>query len=365
MKRIAYLLVSFLLFSATGLRAQVGVELLENGDFEKFRLQGLYEKPVNWSINSTLSPEKSSEAHTGALALKLYLNPGLSSITYFKNTENASIEVEAGAEYELSYWYKGTGVKKNIIPEVTWYKDGVIVRPEKREEERVQISGVWQQHTVTFKAPIADHCGVALTFEGDSDGGTVKELIIDDVSFKMSKEAEHEIPLDPPSGFKGTGQQREIDLSWRPTGEAGVTYHLTMNGAALTTTAGLAYTVTGLTPDTPYQFAIRSEQGEKKSEFSPSVEIRTQGLNYRESDEDRIPYLYRLNDYGYTERTILLHWKELARPDAQIRYWIDGTPVTPSGDVLTFPKAGLQRLRIEIIETPERRWNIEYRLHVK
>lgn len=357
-------LLLLLLGSPLGLQAQIGVELIENGDFETFRQQGLYDKPIHWSINTTLSPEKSTEAHSGNYALRLYLNAGRSSVIYFKNTEQAPVAVQAGAKYELSYWYKGVVTKKNIIPEITWYKAGQIVRPESREEEKVTITDEWQQHKVTFVAPVADHCSIALTFEGDTEGG-VKMLTIDDVSFKMTQSGGGAIPLAPPSGFQAVPQQREIALSWFPLGIEGVTYKIAMNGVPLITTEATAYIVTGLSLDTEYVFTIQSEKGSESSSLSPILKTRTHGLSVGETDEARIPYLYRIKDHGYTDRNLLLHWNDLADRNAKILYWIDGVSVSPSGDVLTFPKTGVQRLRVEIVEKGERRWNIEYRLHVK
>ena len=368
MKQTLFILLALLLFFPAGVRAQVGVELLENGSFEKFRLGGHIEKPLHWNTNITLSAEKSTDAHTGMYALKLYLNPGASSVTYFKGGESICIAVEAGAEYELAYWYKGTAKQRNIVPSITWYKNGEVVRPDKRESERVTITDTWQEHKVTFQAPTADLCSLQLIFDGEGEGGAVKNIWLDDVSFKMTKAPETLVPLDPPAGFKGRTQQREIDLSWHSVGQEGITYHIALNGTPLTTTTQTSYTVTALSPDTEYTFTIQSEEtaaGGRKSALSSPLRLKTQGLTLPENDAGRIPYLYRLKEYGECERTLLLHWMDLARTDAQIRYWVDGVPTTPTGDLLTFPKAGLRHLRVEIVETPERRWEITYRLQVK
>ena len=47
-----------------------------------------------------------------------------------------------------------------------------------------------------------------------------------------------------------------------------------------------------------------------------------------------------------------------------ISYKIDGASVTPEGSSITFPNKGKHILQIEIEETPERKWEIEYKLNV-
>ena len=60
----------------------------------------------------------------------------------------------------------------------------------------------------------------------------------------------------------------------------------------------------------------------------------------------------------------LKHYNDLADPNARISYKIDGASVTPEGSSITFPNKGKHILQIEIEETPERKWEIEYKLNV-
>jgi putative chitinase len=364
MRRVILLLITAfsLLLCAGVLRAQVGVELLENGGFGQ---SGLYVKPQKWYVNTVLQQSKSSEPHSGSFALKLYMGASDAQITVYQWPTGKAINcipVTPGAEYELTYWYKGMGSRKNIIPTVVWYKgDTKVGDDDKRYSEIVTLTNTWQEKKVKFVAPDADLCGVGFTFY-EKHGDYV---ILDDVSFKMTDAGSGVVPLTPPSGIKYNAYQREIDLSWGSVGTEGVEYKVFMNDALLGTTQETSYTVTGLDLATNYKFKFQTVKGTKSSPLSEEKTIRTETLSRLENDESRIPYLYRMKDYGYIDRTLLLHWYDLAKKDANIKYWIDGKEVTPVDDKLTFPKAGVQRLRIEIVESPTQRWNIEYNLHVK
>ena len=81
-------------------------------------------------------------------------------------------------------------------------------------------------------------------------------------------------------------------------------------------------------------------------------------------EEGRIPYLYTVREVGTGTRTLRLFYYDLANKDAQISYWVDGVAVTPADSSITFASKGEHLLRIEIAETPERKWDIEYKLIV-
>ena len=80
--------------------------------------------------------------------------------------------------------------------------------------------------------------------------------------------------------------------------------------------------------------------------------------------EDRVPYLYTVREVGTCPRTLRLFYHDLADPDAKIIYRVDGMPVTPVNGSIIFTGKGQHILQIEITETPERKWDIEYKLYV-
>ena len=71
-----------------------------------------------------------------------------------------------------------------------------------------------------------------------------------------------------------------------------------------------------------------------------------------------------MREVGTCPLTLRLFYHDLANPDAQITYRVDGTPVTPVQNSITFASKGQHLLQIEITETPERKWDIEYKLNV-
>ena len=61
---------------------------------------------------------------------------------------------------------------------------------------------------------------------------------------------------------------------------------------------------------------------------------------------------------------LALYYHDLADPNAKITDRIDGKPVTPTDGNIVFPDKGMHFLQIEIEETPDRKWEIEYKLNV-
>ena len=87
-------------------------------------------------------------------------------------------------------------------------------------------------------------------------------------------------------------------------------------------------------------------------------------MNTGIDEEDRVPYLYTVREVGTCPRTLRLFYHDLADPDAKIIYRVDGMPVTPVNGSIIFTGKGQHILQIEITETPERKWDIEYKLYV-
>ena len=79
-----------------------------SGDFDP------YAKPLYWYINASLFSTRVTDAHSGKFALKLYPNGG-SFFTRDKEFNPYHLKVEAGAEYRLTYWYKGQKMAPNMV----------------------------------------------------------------------------------------------------------------------------------------------------------------------------------------------------------------------------------------------------------
>ena len=379
-----------LMFLPLAAKAQLGKELIPNGGFEEYAKTtppssedesdeedednkktmdfDPYQKPLYWYFNSTLAYSRVKDAHQGMFAVKVYPNGG-SFFSRDKDFNPYHIMADPGGEYRLSYWYKGTAKKPNIVVTVDWYKGSKSIKKDTRaawNDKASNFSDTWQQKTLTFKAPAgADRAGVGLFFESDPESAnTGGYILIDDVSFVQTKAVTPSAKLVPPSNIKAVPQQREIELSWNAVDEDGVSYQILQNEQVLATTKATSYIVEQLEPNTSYQFRIRTVKGPDASEPSAPVTRKTQQMSRGIDEEGRIPYLYTVREVGTCTRTLRLFYYDLANKDAQISYWVDGVAVTPADSSITFASKGEHLLRIEIAETPERKWDIEYKLIV-
>ncbi len=104
------LLLAFL-WCTLDVTAQTPPNLILNGGFEEWRAAGIYEKPMCWYF-SVGSIEKSNQSHGGSHAVKLVAISHTLSISdraynyYYMN-------IEGGATYRLTYWYKDTVLISN------------------------------------------------------------------------------------------------------------------------------------------------------------------------------------------------------------------------------------------------------------
>ena len=88
-------------------------------------------------------------------------------------------------------------------------------------------------------------------------------------------------------------------------------------------------------------------------------------MNMGVEEEGRIPYfIYSARGRYLSLELCVCSITILANPNAQITYKVDGVAVTPVNGSITFASKGQHFLQIEIIETPERSWEIEYKLNV-
>ena len=385
-----YFIISLLLLPLVG-KAQLNKELLLNGGFEEYAQSATppstgdeeegeeneeeeeeedtfnpYQKPLFWYISDQLGYSRIKEdVHGGQFAVKLYPN-GHSFYSRDKEFNLNCIKINGEGEYRLSYWYKGKAKKPNVIAIVDWYKGNTIIRKDRLEDEKVKsFSNDWQQKIITLKAPAGvDKAGIGFELEYDPSANDGGYILFDDISFMQTKEATKEPTLTPPTGLRAQVQQREVELSWNAVSEPGVSYEIRYNDKKIAKTEATSYIIEKLSPNTSYRFTVTTVKGEETSKPSQPLNEHTFQMTETVDDAGRIPYLYTIREEGTCSQTLRLYYNDLADPNARISYKIDGASVTPEGSSITFPNKGKHILQIEIEETPERKWEIEYKLNV-
>ncbi len=385
-----YFIISLLLLPLVG-KAQLNKELLLNGGFEEYAQSATppstgdeeegeeneeeeeeedtfnpYQKPLFWYISDQLGYSRIKEdVHGGQFAVKLYPN-GHSFYSRDKEFNLNCIKINGEGEYRLSYWYKGKAKKPNVIAIVDWYKGNKIIRKDRLTNEKVEsFTNNWQQKVITLKAPAGvDKAGIGFELEYDPSANDGGYILFDDISFIQTKEATKEPTLTPPTGLRAQVQQREVELSWNAVSEPGVSYEIRCNDKKIATIKATSYIIEKLSPNTSYRFTVTTVKGEETSKPSQPLNEHTFQMTETVDDAGRIPYLYTIREEGTCSQTLRLYYNDLADPNARISYKIDGASVTPEGSSITFPNKGKHILQIEIEETPERKWEIEYKLNV-
>lgn len=385
-----YFIISLLLLPLVG-KAQLNKELLLNGGFEEYAQSATppstgdeeegeeneeeeeeedtfnpYQKPLFWYISDQLGYSRIKEdVHGGQFAVKLYPN-GHSFYSRDKEFNLNCIKINGEGEYRLSYWYKGKAKKPNVIAIVDWYKGNKIIRKDRLTNEKVKsFTDAWQQKVITLTAPAGvDKAGIGFELEYDPSANDGGYILFDDISFMQTKEATKEPTLTPPTGLRAQVQQREVELSWNAVSEPGVSYEIRCNDKKIAKTEATSYIIEKLSPNTSYRFTVTTVKGEETSKPSQPLNEHTFQMTETVDDAGRIPYLYTIREEGTCSQTLRLYYNDLADPNARISYKIDGASVTPEGSSITFPNKGKHILQIEIEETPERKWEIEYKLNV-
>lgn len=385
-----YFIISLLLLPLVG-KAQLNKELLLNGGFEEYAQSATppstgdeeegeeneeeeeeedtfnpYQKPLFWYISDQLGYSRVKEdVHGGQFAVKLYPN-GHSFYSRDKEFNLNCIKINGEGEYRLSYWYKGKAKKPNVIAIVDWYKGNKIIRKDRLANEKVEsFTDAWQQKVITLTAPAGvDKAGIGFELEYDPSANDGGYILFDDISFMQTKEATKEPTLTPPTGLRAQVQQREVELSWNAVSEPGVSYEIRCNDKMIAKTEATSYIIEKLSPNTSYRFTVTTVKGAETSKPSQPLNEHTFQMTETVDDAGRIPYLYTIREEGTCSQTLRLYYNDLADPNARINYKIDGASVTPEGSSITFPNKGKHILQIEIEETPERKWEIEYKLNV-
>lgn len=171
-----------------------------------------------------------------------------------------------------------------------------------------------------------------------------------------------------PQNIKVERFQREIELKWRNSEIAQVEWEIVVNTNTPLITKESRIILTNLKPNTEYTIKIRAKKGNSYSAYVTVPNTKTQALEYRVDDIQRIPYLRVLasrgNQYGGVPQKIALFYNELGVDNAKFTYWVDDKKVEPQGNYLMLPPKGRHILKITIKETPERIWNLTYQVRV-
>ncbi len=179
MKKI---LLSFIAFFAMTLCAVAQVNLLENGDFEKWT-DG---QPDNWATASTVGNatlSQSEDAHGGMYAVRAAVAGSNKRLAY-KETE-----LEAGT-YQMAFYAKGSKLKAGYTP-VEAGKVGTYVYTENNIElSDTEWTLVEYEFTLKEKTTV---CLVVMVPKNTAD------LIIDDFSLVLKEDGGEtpEVPADP------------------------------------------------------------------------------------------------------------------------------------------------------------------------
>ncbi|GET44740.1 fibronectin type III domain-containing protein [Capnocytophaga felis] len=346
--------------------AQAQQNLIPNGGFEEYISD---DKPKNWSFSwgSFFRNDKYGyeQARSGKYCPKLYANASQFYVID-NNYKSAAIDVQEGATYLLTYWYKGTMTRENMELVISWYGSANDSNPIKRDSEgKVTPNATeWKKREVELTVPIGvTKMGVAFVMSRSSESGYI---LIDDVSLVYKNDSGGgNTQLSVPTRFQVQTFQREALLSWDKEANPGLQWEVVVGTQAPQRTATNSFLVRDLEPKTNYTFKVRAVKGGSTSEYTNNITGTTQSMRYDINDVRRVPHLRTLNDDGTCPQTIDLFYNDLADTSAQITYFVNGKKVQPNGHQFSFPQKGKQKLKIIIVEAADRQWEIEYDLEVK
>lgn len=360
------LLLAFL-WCTLDVTAQTPPNLILNGGFEEWRTAGIYEKPMYWFSEGNI--ENSNQAHGGSHAVKLVAIPHTLSISdraynyYYMN-------IEGGATYRLTYWYKGTLQRPNCVSTVIWGKEKRKVKTDAKKASKDMVTDAspteWKQKTIDFVAPQGVDCAGFCFEMKEENSDAYNYLLIDDVVFKKIKSSTITEDVPMPYDVKVSAQQHEIFMSWHPVQGSGIKYNILLNGKQVSTISTTDYILQKMQPSTPYEIGVQTIMPDGKKSKVAKKNITTKSIITGREDENRIPYIYQIKNYGDCPRNIELFFNDLYDVNAQIKYTLDGIPFVPvDGYKLVFNKTGKHILVVDIIESDGKAWTLEYNLNVK
>lgn len=333
------------------------VNILPNGGFEDWE----NEQPVNWSVDERLFPERVSESRpggTGNYALKVYL-----ADEYIDMSE--PVPIKAGIKYVLSFWYKGN-INYNRIMRVNlfWYTDESITN---RMYDVLRVStekDEWKQAKIVVTAP--DNVN-KVKMRVRMKSAYMGNVVFDDFSMVPEGSDDKLDPardLEPPKNLKLKTYQGEMEASWDRVANAEVKWEVTFDGKVETTTSENSFIKTNLFPGSEHIIKVRAVKENKFSSYTEQT-VTTKAMKHTKESENRVPYLRSIVPDGSIEgRFLKLYYNELATPNAQISYKLNGITIEPKGNTLEFPEfEGTYRqfrLEIYIKEGEGYEWEIQY-----
>lgn len=358
--KILILLLSALmgLTCHTDLKAQQNV--LRHGGFEEFIQAGLSERPLGWLVSNTLfgmKREGQRPGGKGSYLLHVYANGG--NFYTLDVDDPGNVPVEGGKAYRLTFWHKGN--KRNLVIKVrfTWYQ-GETHRGVSPESTVKTSAETWVEEELYFRVPAdADRGELKFTLDYNNGG----QVSFDDVEMFLH-EGDIPEPLTPPANIRATSHQREIEFTWDRAGDPKITWEVSVNNKLYTDIKTNSFTLDNLNPDSPHAVKIRSVQGTKKSDFSPTKYYRTKPLEKALDAPDRTPYLRTIYPDGRSERRIKPYFNDLGSSTATITYIIDGAPAELQDGYLVFSGKGEHRLVVNIDEGNGNKFRLSYRIYI-
>lgn len=340
------------LFWILAMVAQAQNNLVPNGSFE----EGTSSKPDYWYFPNGFAYQRSTDAHSGNYAAKIYANTGIFYLN--KNGDSNVIEVQENAQYVFSYWYKGDIVGENMELFISWFTDDSRIKRESLG--KVSFSNQWKKQELTLTIPVGiNKMGIAF-YVSQGNGF----MSIDDISLVYKNQGQGG-NVAAPTGLAVKEYQREIEVKWDKEADSNLRWEVFVNNQQVGEAQTNRYIVTGLDPAMSYKIKVRAKKLVQVSEFSNEINARTNYMRRPQNDMERVPHLRTLGIDGDCEQTIDLYYNDLANKNANITYFINKNQVFPVNNKLTFPKKGKQTLKIIIEEAPDAKWELDYYLNVK
>ncbi len=112
------------------------------------------------------------------------------------------------------------------------------------------------------------------------------------------------LPLTP-DGVQASSSSRSVDINWTSV-ERATGYEVLFNGRTYTV-SGTEFSADNLTPETTYDYAVRSVNQAGKSDYSEIKRIRTDSV---------LPYQPDIKDFSSTDTTISISWFKVSNADS-------------------------------------------------
>lgn len=387
--KLILLLVCFCLGSLTQGHSQesaLGENLIPTGDFEQAGANGF---PLGWTsygsgtINYS-STETQRPQGTGSKVIEITPR-GMTQLRW----QGQRITLDPQKKYILSFWHKATTTAgTDIVLLAKWYNTGEAYHTKQtmyprqlplsslvsqQDKERLILTmktdTEWQQVWLPIELPQEARQGATeMTIDVVILRGSA--LMLDDLMLQavqgetFPKQPEHPggNKTQPVSGLKLTPYQREIEVRWDAPQNPETTWELTLGNKTYTTDKP-NLVIENLEPKSKYQFSIRALLNGVYS-VAQERNVETDALRYEADDIERIPYLRAINSSGRCPKILPLYYSDLANPQAEINYWIDDVPTQPQAGKLHFPSTGSHRLRLRIVESSDKIWEIDYEIEI-